>query len=131
MDFQLGHRATGEFGFQELTAGYRMPCVSIAPTVVQHLTDMSRNREGRAMDRSSGLHLVGRITYYMGWAALVCGGLVHLNIARALFTAMSMTKRNLFEVSIACFVICMASEVRALSTAEKDLPTVVNRPVAA
>jgi hypothetical protein len=57
--------------------------------------------------------------------------LVHLNIAKALFAAMSLTKRNLFEVSIICFVICMASEVRVLATAEKDLPAVVNRPVAA
>ncbi len=83
------------------------------------------------MDRSSRLHLVGRITYYAGWFALLCGGLVHLNIARALFAAMSLTKRNLFEVSIACFVICVASEVRALASAEKDLRSVVNRPVAA
>jgi len=67
----------------------------------------------------------------MGWVALFCGGLVHLNIARAVFAGMSLTKRNLFEVSIVCFVICMASEVRALATAEKDLATVVNRPVAA
>ncbi len=83
------------------------------------------------MGRSSRLHLVGRITYYMGWFALFCGGLVHLNIAKSLFAAMSLTKRNLFEVSIVCFVICMASEVRALATAEKDLPTAVTRPVAA
>ncbi|MGD0182207.1 MAG: hypothetical protein ABSC15_20535 [Terriglobales bacterium] len=83
------------------------------------------------MNRSSRLHLVGRITYYVGWIALVCGGLVHLNMAKALFAAMSLTKRNLFEISIACFVICVASEVRALATAEKDLPTVVNRPAAA
>ncbi len=83
------------------------------------------------MNRSSRLHLVGRITYYVGWVALLCGGLVHLNIAKALFAAMSLTKRNLFEVSVACFVICVASEVRAIATAEKDVPTVVNRPVAA
>jgi hypothetical protein len=75
--------------------------------------------------------MVGRISYYVGWIALLCGGLVHLNIAKALFAAMSLTKRNLFEVSIICFVICMASEVRVLATPEKDLPAVVNRPVAA
>jgi hypothetical protein len=57
---------------------------------------------------SSRLHLVGRITYYVGWIALVCGGLVHLNIAKALFAAMSLTKRNLLEVSVVCFVICVA-----------------------
>jgi hypothetical protein len=47
-----------------------------------------------------------------------------------MFLAMSLTKRNLFEVSVVCFVICMASEVRAAS-AEKELPAIVKRPAAA
>ncbi len=59
------------------------------------------------------LRLIGRITYYVGWIALVGGGLMHLNIARTQFLAMHLTKRNLFEVSVACFVICIASELRA------------------
>jgi hypothetical protein len=83
------------------------------------------------MDRSARLHLVGRITYYVGWVSLLCGGLVQLNIAKALFMSVSLTKRNLFEVSLACFVICMASEVRALTTSEKELPSVVKRQAAA
>jgi hypothetical protein len=83
------------------------------------------------MDRAARLHLVGKITYYIGWISLVCGGLVHLGVARAMFTAMSLTKRNLFEVSVACFVICMASEVRALAAAEKELPAIVKRSAAA
>ena len=80
------------------------------------------------MDRSTRLHLVGRITYYVGWIALACGGLVHLNIAKALFAAMSLTKRNLLEVSVMCFVICVASEVRTLASTEKDLSSVVKMP---
>jgi hypothetical protein len=83
------------------------------------------------MDRSARLHLVGRITYYVGWVALFCGGLVQLNIAKALFAGISLTKRNLFEVSVACFVICMASEVRAFATNEKELPSAVKRQAAA
>ena len=83
------------------------------------------------MDRSARLHLVGRITYYVGWLALLCGGLVQLNIAKALFAAISLTKRNLFEVSVACFVICMASEVRALASNEKELPSAVKRQAVA
>jgi hypothetical protein len=71
------------------------------------------------MERSARLRLVGRITYYLGWIALLCGGIVHLNMARTLFMALSLTKRNLFEVSIACFVICVASEVRVLASTEK------------
>jgi hypothetical protein len=83
------------------------------------------------MDRTSRLHLVGRISYYIGWVALLCGTLVHLNIATKLFLAISLSKRNLFEVSVACFVICVASEVRALSSAETALPAVVKRQAAA
>lgn len=73
------------------------------------------------MDRAR-LNFVGKTTYYVGWFALLCAGLAHLNIARTLFTAMSLTKRNLFEVSVLCFVICMASEVRALALVEKKSP---------
>jgi len=83
------------------------------------------------MDRSARLHLVGRITYYVGWIALLCGGLVQVNLARTLFTSIDLTKRNLFELAIASFVICMASEVRALATGEKELPVVVKRQAAA
>jgi hypothetical protein len=83
------------------------------------------------MDRSARLHLVGRITYYVGWVSLLCGGLVQLNIAKALFMSVSLTKRNLFEVSVACFVICMASEVRALTPSERELPSAVKRQAAA
>lgn len=83
------------------------------------------------MDRSARLHLVGRISYYLGWISLFCGGLVHLHIGTAMFLALSLTKRNLFEVSVVCFVICMASEVRAVASAEKELPVIVKRPAAA
>jgi len=43
--------------------------------------------------------------------------LVQLNLGRPLFLAMSLTKRNLFEVSVMLFVICMASQLRALGQA--------------
>ena len=61
------------------------------------------------------LQLIGRITYYVGWVALLAGGLVQLNIATKLFLALSLTKRNLFELSLVCFVICIASAVRVLA----------------
>ena len=83
------------------------------------------------MDRSGRLHLIGRVTYYVGWLALLCGGLVHFNLARNLFTAISLTKRNLFEVSLACFLICVTSEVRALASSEKELPVAMPKQVAA
>jgi hypothetical protein len=61
------------------------------------------------------LQLVGRVSYYLGWISLLCGGLVHLNLGRALFTSLSVNKRNLFEVSLMLFIICMASQLRALT----------------
>ena len=65
------------------------------------------------MDHVARLQLIGRVTYYVGWISLLCGGLLQLNMARSLFLAIGLSKRNLFEVSVACFVICIASELRA------------------
>jgi hypothetical protein len=79
------------------------------------------------MDRSARLHISGRITYYVGWIALFCGGLVHLNVATVLFTSIRLTQRNLLEVSLVSFLICIASEVRALASTEKELPSVVKK----
>jgi len=73
------------------------------------------------MDHVVRLQLVGRITYYLGWIALLCGGLVHVNIARGLFAAISLSQRNLFEVAVACFVISIASEIRARESVAKDM----------
>jgi hypothetical protein len=67
------------------------------------------------MGHFARLQLVGRITYYLGWITLLCGGVVHMNIARPLFMSLSLTKRNLFEISVMLFVICMASQLRALT----------------
>jgi hypothetical protein len=83
------------------------------------------------MGHFARLQLVGRITYYTGWTALVCGGLVHLNIAMKLFSNIHLTQRNLFEVSVVCFLICMASELRALAAKENEIPGVVKKPIAA
>ena len=73
------------------------------------------------------LQLIGRVTYYVGWIALICGGLLHLNLARTLFLAVNLTKRNLFEVSVVCFVICIASELRAHALPANEMPTTLKR----
>ncbi len=73
------------------------------------------------MDHVNRLQLIGRVTYYFGWIALLCGGLSHLNIASTLFLTVHLTKRNLFEVSVVCFLICIASELRAHALPGKDL----------
>jgi hypothetical protein len=83
------------------------------------------------MDRSARLHVVGKITYYTGWISLLCAGLFQIGVGRAMFTALNLTKRNLFEAAVVCFLICMASEIRALSATEKEVPLIVKRPAAA
>ena len=65
------------------------------------------------MDHVARLQLIGRVTYYVGWLSLLCGAMVHVNIARTMFASIGLSQRNLFEVSVACFVICIASELRA------------------
>ena len=77
------------------------------------------------------LQLIGRVTYYVGWIALVCGGLVHFKVAQALFLAMNLSQRNLFELSVICFVICIASELRARELPGAEMPSTVKLRVAA
>lgn len=67
------------------------------------------------MESFARLQLIGRITYYIGWISLLCGGAVHSNIANAMFLNVGLTQRNLFELSTVCFLICVASELRALA----------------
>jgi hypothetical protein len=82
---------------------------------------------GFAMNHVARLQLIGTATYYVGWIALVCGGLVHLNIAKTLFAAANLSKRNLFEVAAVCFLICIASELRAHALPGKKLSAAVTR----
>ena len=76
------------------------------------------------------MQLVGRVTYYLGWLSLICGGLFHLKIGQSLFLALSLTKRNLFELGVICFVISVASQLRANVPAENERGTVVSRSAA-
>ena len=83
------------------------------------------------MGHLARLLLVARVTYYLGWIALLCGGLAHLNIATKLFLALRLSQRNLLEISVVCFVICMASELRARDSAGAEVPNIVKRQAAA
>jgi len=65
------------------------------------------------MDHSARLQLVGRVTYYLGWIAALCGALVHFSFATKMFVAINLNQRNLFEGSVLFFLICTASELRA------------------
>lgn len=79
------------------------------------------------MNHVTRLELVGRLSYYIGWISLICGGLVHLNIARTLFLAVDLSKRNLFEVGAVCFLICIASELRARAMSGAEMSTTLKR----
>lgn len=59
------------------------------------------------------MQLIARITYYVGWIALLCAGLLQLHIATRPFIALSLSKRNVLELAVVCFLICIASELRA------------------
>ena len=83
------------------------------------------------MGHLARLQLAGRVTYYLGWISLFCGGLAHFNIARSTFAAISLTQRNLFEGAVVCFVICIASELRAATPAVSEVKDVVKKPLAA
>jgi len=83
------------------------------------------------MGHFARLQLVGRITYYVGWIALICGGFVHINVGKVLFFNIGLSQRNLFEVSVVCFLICAASELRALAGAGNEASTAVKKQVAA
>lgn len=83
------------------------------------------------MGHVARLQLVGRVTYYLGWISLVCGALVHANVARGMFAAMDLSQRNLFEASVICFLICIASELRARDTVEAEASHTVKHQVAA
>jgi hypothetical protein len=66
------------------------------------------------MDSGTRMQLMARITYYLGWVAALCGGLVHFGLAAAMFRSVDLVKRNLFEASIMFFVISIASAARGL-----------------
>ena len=79
------------------------------------------------MNHPVRMQLIGKITYYAGWITLVSGGLAHFNITRTLFLAVNLSKRNLFEASVVCFLICIASELRGQVLPAKELPSALQK----
>ena len=74
------------------------------------------------MDHLARLQFIGRVTYYLGWIAAVCGGLAHFNLATRVFISINLTQRNLFEASVLFFLICTASELRTLVFFSQEVP---------
>jgi hypothetical protein len=83
------------------------------------------------MDHLARLQLVGRITYYLGWIAALCGAAAHFQLVTRIFALSNVTKRNLFEASVLLFLICTASELRALVlTRIQEVPVASKRQAA-
>ncbi len=76
------------------------------------------------------LHWIGKITYCVGWIALLCGGLAHFTSHGKWFLAMNFSQRNLLEVSLMCFVICIASGLLPCNQIckSKETPSAGNKP---
>jgi hypothetical protein len=83
------------------------------------------------MDHLARLQLAGRVTYYLGWISALCGALAHVTLVTRVFIMANLTKRNLFEASVLCFVICMASELRVLTLTRTQEPSIVLKKQAA
>jgi hypothetical protein len=69
------------------------------------------------MDHLARLHLVARITYYLGWITAILGALMHV---AKIDTLLSASPRNVLEASFVSFVICIASEIRAVASARQS-----------
>jgi len=72
------------------------------------------------MDSATRLKLIARISYYLGWLATICGMLVHFGLGTAIFRAMEMSKRNLFEGGLMFFLISAVSVLRAGAASKPD-----------
>jgi uncharacterized membrane protein YhaH (DUF805 family) len=70
------------------------------------------------MDSRERLNLIARVTYYLGWLTLIIGALVHFNLGKAFLQSIGLSQRNLFEATVALFLICVASSLRALNQAK-------------
>ena len=83
------------------------------------------------MDSFNRLHLLARATYYLAWILALCGGVAHYSLkVTALFTAISLPQRNLFEGSLLLFVICAASDLRAFVCMSSKEPSPAKKQAA-
>lgn len=67
------------------------------------------------MDRSVRLRLVSRISYYVAWLSAALAVVIHLaNVDMKLSQIIHVSARNFLEAAVLLFVICIASEARAM-----------------
>jgi hypothetical protein len=65
------------------------------------------------MENVTRLRAVAKITYYLGWISAVLAAIAHFFLGRHPYDAINLSKRNLFEASVLCFLISVASELRS------------------
>jgi len=71
------------------------------------------------MDRLPRLRMISKVTYYLGWAAFAVAVIGHLTrMNTTLQSATRISGRNLLEASLLLFLVCIASEVRALGVSK-------------
>ncbi len=67
------------------------------------------------MTRTERLSMTSRVCYYLGWIAAVAAAAVHVgSLENWLLAVARFRGRNLLETSLLFFLICLASEVRAI-----------------
>jgi hypothetical protein len=67
------------------------------------------------MENVTRLRWVAKLTYYLGWVAAVLAAIAHFFLGRHPYDVINLSKRNLFEASVLCFLISVASELRSRS----------------
>ena len=72
------------------------------------------------MERAQRLRLIGKVCYYLGWAALILAVIWHLGrLELSVHTFARLSGQNLLEGCVALFVASIASEARALGIGPK------------
>ncbi|MGI9104234.1 MAG: hypothetical protein ACR2IF_17475 [Terriglobales bacterium] len=75
------------------------------------------------MERAERLRLISRVCYYLGWIAGVVAIIVRVaQFSKVLERATSITARNLLEATLLLFLVCVASEIRALGLVSGGQP---------
>ena len=70
------------------------------------------------MERAERLRSISRVCYYFGWVAALGAIIGHLTkLNRILERALNISVRNLLEAGLLLFLVCVASEARALGLA--------------
>ena len=89
---------------------------------------MTPSRREVMMERPDRLRLISRVCYYVGLLAAVVAVILRVTpLNLALARATNFTGRNVLEASLLLFLICVASEARAIGLKSDGHTTVGTR----